>query len=217
MKKQQKIKNQKAFYDKKDISLVKCYNYEEHLEKLKECDWIIEVIAEKLDWKKDLYSKIAPYVNDKIVTSNTSGISLSDLTSDMDDNLKKNFFITHFFNPPRYMKLVEFIYSDHNESSLIDGMKFFMEDVLGKGVVFAKDTPNFIANRIGVYGMMVTVNETIKRKLNIEDVDNLTGTLIGRPKVLLLEQRMLLVLMLCNLLLTPLLINVKMIILEINM
>ena len=132
MKKQQKIKP-KAFYDKKDISLVKCYNYEEHLEKLKECDWIIEVIAEKLDWKKDLYSKIAPYVNDKIVTSNTSGISLSDLTSDMDDNLKKNFFITHFFNPPRYMKLVEFIYSDHNESSLIDGMKFFMEDVLGKG------------------------------------------------------------------------------------
>ena len=172
----------KAFYDKKDISLVKCYNYEEHLEKLKECDWIIEVIAEKLDWKKDLYSKIAPYVKDKIVTSNTSGISLSDLTSAMDDNLKKNFFITHFFNPPRYMKLVEFIYSDHNESSLIDDMKFFMEDILGKGVVFAKDTPNFIANRIGVYGMMVTVNETIKRKLNIEDVDNLTGTLIGRPK-----------------------------------
>ncbi|OUT40716.1 MAG: hypothetical protein CBB66_01040 [bacterium TMED6] len=172
----------KAFYDKKDISLIKCYNYEDHLDKLKDCDWIIEVIAEKLDWKKDLYRKITPYIDNQIITSNTSGISLSELSEDMDEKLKKNFFITHFFNPPRYMKLVEFIYSESNSKDLIVNMASFMEQILGKGVVYAKDTPNFIANRIGVFGMMVTVNEAIKRKMNIEDVDGLTGTLIGRPK-----------------------------------
>ena len=172
----------KAFYDRKDINLIKSCNYNDHLEKLKECDWIIEVIAERLDWKKDLYKKIAPYVHGKIITSNTSGISLNELTEDMDDNFKKNFFITHFFNPPRYMKLVEFIYSKLNDEELISGMAQFMEDKLGKGIVYAKDTPNFIANRIGVFGMMVTVNEAINRKMNIEDVDALTGPIIGRPK-----------------------------------
>ncbi|MAR15467.1 MAG: 3-hydroxyacyl-CoA dehydrogenase [Candidatus Marinimicrobia bacterium] len=172
----------KAFYDKKDISLIKSCNYNDHLEKLKECDWVIEVIAERLDWKKDLYKKIAPYVHGKIITSNTSGISLNELTEDMDNNFKKNFFITHFFNPPRYMKLVEFIYSKSNNEELISGMAQFMEDKLGKGIVYAKDTPNFIANRIGVFGMMVTVNEAINRKMNIEDVDALTGPIIGRPK-----------------------------------
>ena len=172
----------KAFYDKKDIGLIKCYNYEDHLEKLKECDWIIEVIAERLDWKKDLYKKISPFIDKQILTSNTSGISLEELSSDMDNNLKKNFFITHFFNPPRYMKLVEFIYTDSNSFEMIKFMADFMENKLGKGVVYAKDTPNFIANRIGVFGMMVTVNEAIKNKINIEDVDGLTGTLIGRPK-----------------------------------
>jgi len=172
----------KAFYDKKDITLIECCNYNDHLEKLKECDWIIEVIAERLDWKKDLYKKISPYIDDQIVTSNTSGISLCELTEDMNDNFKKNFFITHFFNPPRYMKLVEFIFSKLNNKELISGMAQFMEDKLGKGIVYAKDTPNFIANRIGVFGMMVTVNEAIKRKINIEDVDALTGAIIGRPK-----------------------------------
>tara|TARA_Y100001968_G_scaffold173965_2_gene159390 strand:+ start:1448 stop:3787 length:2340 start_codon:yes stop_codon:yes gene_type:complete len=172
----------KAFYDKKDISLIECCNYDSDLEKLKQCDWIIEVISERLDWKKDLYNKITPYIDNQIVTSNTSGISLAELSEDMDTNLKKNFFITHFFNPPRYMKLVEFIYSDLNDQNIINNMAEFMERDLGKGVVYAKDTPNFIANRIGVFGMMVTVNEAIKRKMNIEDIDGLTGTLIGRPK-----------------------------------
>ena len=122
----------KAFYDKKDIGLIKCYNYDDHLEKLKECDWIIEVIAERLDWKKDLYKKISPFIDKQILTSNTSGISLEELSSDMDDKLKKNFFITHFFNPPRYMKLVEFIYADLNSSDMIKEMADFMENKLIK-------------------------------------------------------------------------------------
>ena len=172
----------KAFYSKKDVSLIEACNYDDHLEKLKDCEWVIEVIAERLDWKKDLYKKISPFIDKQILTSNTSGISLEELSSEMDDNVKKNFFITHFFNPPRYMKLVEFIYTDLNSSDMIKEMADFMENKLGKGVVYAKDTPNFIANRIGVFGMMVTVNEAIKNKINIEDVDGLTGTLIGRPK-----------------------------------
>ena len=86
----------KAFYDKKDVSLIKCYNYDEHLDKLKECDWVIEVIAERLDWKKDLYNKITPFIKNQIVTSNTSGISLAELSEDMEESLKKNFFIQTF-------------------------------------------------------------------------------------------------------------------------
>ena len=172
----------KAFYDKKNIDLITACNYNDDLAKLNECDWIIEVIAERLEWKKDLYKKITPYIKGKILTSNTSGISLIELSEDMEIEIKKNFFITHFFNPPRYMKLVEFVYSNHNDSDIIKDMASFIENTLGKGVVYAKDTPNFIANRIGVYGMMVTVNEAINKKINIADVDALTGTLIGRPK-----------------------------------
>ena len=172
----------KAFYDKKNVSLIECCNYDDHLDKIKDCDWVIEAISERLDWKKDLYNKVAPYISNAILTSNTSGISLDELFQDMDKTLKSRFFITHFFNPPRYMKLVEFIYSEHNDKNMISDMADFMENVLGKGVVYAKDTPNFIANRIGVFGMMTTVNEAIERKMNIEDVDGLTGTLIGRPK-----------------------------------
>jgi len=171
-----------AFYNKKNVSLIECCNYEKHLDKIKDCDWVIEAISERLDWKKDLYNKVSPYLKDAIFTSNTSGISLNELSQDLSESLKKNFFITHFFNPPRYMKLVEFIYSDYNNKDMISDMGNFMENILGKGVVYAKDTPNFIANRIGVFGMMITVNEAIERKINIEDVDGLTGTLIGRPK-----------------------------------
>ena len=90
--------------------------------------------------------------------------------------------ITHFFNPPRYMKLVEIISSDQTDKEYVSFIGKFLQETLGKGVVHAKDTPNFIANRIGVFGMMVTVNEAIKRKINIEDVDALTGPIIGRPK-----------------------------------
>ena len=158
-------------------------NYEEHIDQISECDWVIEVIAERLDWKQDLYKKIQPHLKrGAILTSNTSGISISELIDGMDGDMPSNFFITHFFNPPRYMKLVEIIPSEKTNTDLIPPMAAFLEDTLGKGVVYAKDTPNFIANRIGVYGMMVTLEEAHKNKLSIEDVDGLTGSLIGRPK-----------------------------------
>ena len=171
------------FYNPKNADLITTCNYNDHLELLLECDWIIEVISERLDWKQDLYKKITPFINaDAIITSNTSGISLSDLTTDMDSTILERFFITHFFNPPRYMKLVEIISSNHTNKDCVSFIDKFLQEVLGKGVVHAKDTPNFIANRIGVYGMMVTLDEAFKRKLSIEDVDALTGTIIGRPK-----------------------------------
>ena len=171
------------FYNPKTVDLITCYNYDEHLDKLSECDWIIEVISERLDWKQDLYKRITPHINSKaVITSNTSGIALSDLTDGMDKSILNKFFITHFFNPPRYMKLVEIICSSQTDQDYVSFMDNFLQEILGKGVVHAKDTPNFIANRIGVYGMMVTLEEAYKRKLSIEDVDALTGTIIGRPK-----------------------------------
>lgn len=171
------------FYNIKTSSLITSMNYDNDLEKIKNCDWVIEVIAEKLNWKQDLYKKIAPYLKDEcIITSNTSGISLKNLSKDLSPEFARRFFITHFFNPPRYMKLVEIISSDSTDKNLVDMMDDFLTNELGKNVVHANDTPNFIANRIGVYGMMVTLEESRKSNLSIEDVDALTGTLIGRPK-----------------------------------
>ncbi len=172
-----------AYYNPKSVDMITPLNYDDHIGQISECDWIIEVIAERLDWKQDLYKRIQPHLKEgAVVTSNTSGISLAELTEGMDQPMAAHFFITHFFNPPRYMKLVEIITSEKTNADLIPPISEFLEEVLGKGVVYAKDTPNFIANRIGVYGMMVTLEEARKKKLSIEDVDALTGTLIGRPK-----------------------------------
>lgn len=172
-----------AFYNPKNVEMITALNYDDHIEKLKECDWIIEVIAEKIEWKHELYHRISSHIReDAILTSNTSGIAARNLIEKMDANLKSRFFITHFFNPPRYMRLVEIITHSETDQSLIKPMAEFLENVLGKGVVYAKDTPNFVANRIGVFGMMVVLEEAYKRNLSIEDVDGLTGTLIGRPK-----------------------------------
>lgn len=170
------------FYNIKTSERIKVASFDD-LKLVKDCDWVIEAIAEKIEWKTGLYSKLAPFLSDDaILTSNTSGLLLSDLTKSMDDSLKSKFFITHFFNPPRYMKLVEFITSESNSSSTINFMKEFITNTLGKGVVFAKDTPNFIANRIGTYGMMVCLQQAYKNNLSVEDVDSWTGTLVGRPK-----------------------------------
>ena len=172
-----------AFYNKKSADMIKAMNYNDHLEKITECDWVLEAISERIDWKKDLYAKITPYISDSaILTSNTSGIALSELSEDMNQDLKDRFFITHFFNPPRYMKLVELIYPDSVNKDALSNIEKILEDDLGKGVVHAKDTPNFIANRIGVFGMMNVLSVATDMKLSVEDIDFFTGTLIGRPK-----------------------------------
>ena len=178
----QKIKPA-AFYNKKTSSLITPLNYNDHISRISECDWVVEAISERIDWKKDLYSKISNHLSENsILTSNTSGISLAELSEDMSEDLKSRFFITHFFNPPRYMKLVEVVYPENINNDLMNVIISILENDLGKGVVHAKDTPNFIANRIGVFGMMKVLEVAKRMKLSVEDIDFFTGSLIGRPK-----------------------------------
>ena len=158
-------------------------NYEEHLELLKGCDLIIEAIAERLDWKKDLYAKILPFVAPHaILASNTSGLSINALAEVLDESLHHRFCGVHFFNPPRYMHLAELIPCASTDASVLEGLESFLVTTLGKGVVYAKDTPNFIGNRIGVFSILSTLHHTAAFGLGFDEVDALTGPLVGRPK-----------------------------------
>jgi len=143
-----------------DAGLIGQANYEEHLEQLRECDLIIEAIAERMDWKLDLYKKIAPFIGpNTIVASNTSGLSITKLSEALPEEIKPRFCGIHFFNPPRYMALVELINTPTTEAHYLDALEGFVTSALGKGVVRAKDTPNFIANRVGIAGMLATMKE----------------------------------------------------------
>jgi len=158
-------------------------NYEQDLEKLRECDLIIEAIAERIDWKSDLYRKVAPFVHERaIFASNTSGLSINTLAKAFPENLRHRFCGIHFFNPPRYMHLVELIPCAATEAGLLDPLETFLVSTLGKGVVRAKDTPNFIANRIGVFSMLATKHHAAAFNLGFDMVDALTGRYLGRPK-----------------------------------
>jgi len=172
-----------AFYSPRYTELITPCNYQDDLERLSEVDWIIEGIVEKLDIKKDFYTKLIPYLDkNTVVSSNTSGLLLKDLITGMPREFQKNFLITHFFNPPRYMHLLEIIPGSDTTPEYIHGIQELAENILGKGVVQAKDTPNFIANRIGVFGMMLTLKLTRDMHLTVEQVDKLTGPVIGHPK-----------------------------------
>lgn len=158
-------------------------NYDEHLELLKDCDLIIEAIAERIDWKKSLYAKILPFVGaNTILASNTSGLSINALSEVLDESLHHRFCGLHFFNPPRYMHLVELIPCAKTDADVLSSLEGFLVSNLGKGVVFAKDTPNFIANRIGVFSILSTLHHTLQFGMGFDEVDALTGPLIGRPK-----------------------------------
>lgn len=168
---------------KKNLSLIEVGNFEDDLDKLKDVDWVIEVVVENLEIKKALYEKIdAVRKPGTIITSNTSGISIEAMAEGRSEDFQKHFLGTHFFNPPRYLKLLEVIPTAKTDEEVLSFMLQFGEDRLGKGVVIAKDTPNFIANRIGTYGLLVTLREMEKRNYSIGEVDSVTGTLIGRPK-----------------------------------
>jgi 3-hydroxyacyl-CoA dehydrogenase len=158
-------------------------NYDEHLDLLAGCDLIIEAIAERLDWKLDLYKKIAPHVSDSaFIASNTSGLSINALAAALPAALRPRFSGIHFFNPPRYMHLVELIPDSETDPALLAGLEAFLTTTLGKGVVMAKDTPNFIGNRIGVFSILATMHHTEQFKLGFDAVDAITGPAIGRPK-----------------------------------
>jgi len=158
-------------------------NYDSGLELLKGCDLVIEAIAERMDWKQDLYRKIAPFVPaHAVLASNTSGLGINALADVLPEELRHRFCGVHFFNPPRYMHLAELIPARGTDKAVLEGMETFLVTQLGKGVVYAKDTPNFIGNRIGVFSILATIHHTQQAGLGFDEVDALTGPLIGRPK-----------------------------------
>ncbi|WP_411877873.1 3-hydroxyacyl-CoA dehydrogenase/enoyl-CoA hydratase family protein [Polaromonas sp. YR568] len=164
-----------------DAALIQQANYEENMELLKECDLIIEAIAERMDWKTDLYHKIAPFIAEgAIVASNTSGLSITKLSEALPESIKPRFCGIHFFNPPRYMTLVELINTPTTEPKVLDDLEAFVTSALGKGVIRAHDTPNFIANRVGIASMLATIKEAEAFKLTYDVVDDLTGKKLGR-------------------------------------
>ena len=164
-----------------DAALIEQANYEEHLDKLKDCDLIIEAIAERMDWKLDLYTKVAPAIAPHaIVASNTSGLSITKLSEVLPEAIKPRFCGIHFFNPPRYMALVELIATPTTEPQILDELEAFVTTALGKSVVRAQDTPNFIANRVGIAGMLATMKEAETFGLSYDVVDDLTGKKLGR-------------------------------------
>ena len=170
-------------YKPKNADLVTPCTYDNDLEKIAEVDWVLEAVVERLDIKESVYQSLLPHLKDTaILTSNTSGIPLNDLTKSLPVEVRQRFMITHFFNPPRYMQLLELVRGNETSDETYNTMVDFGESVLGKGIVHAKDTPNFIGNRIGIYGMMVAVNLAIEQGLTIEEVDKLTGPISGRPK-----------------------------------
>ncbi|MFS0863635.1 3-hydroxyacyl-CoA dehydrogenase NAD-binding domain-containing protein [Fredinandcohnia sp. 179-A 10B2 NHS] len=181
----QKLLKQKPapLTSKENISLITAGNFEDDMSKLSDVDWIIEVVVENLEIKKKVFSQIDEVRKPgSIVSSNTSGISVEAMAEGRSEDFQKHFLGTHFFNPPRYLKLLEVIPTKHTSPEVLSFIKVFGEDVLGKGVVEAKDTPNFIANRIGTYGLLVTVREMLKGGYSVGEVDSVTGPMIGRPK-----------------------------------
>jgi 3-hydroxyacyl-CoA dehydrogenase len=162
-------------------ALIQPANYDEHLALLGECDLVIEAIAERMDWKLALYEKIAPALGaHAIVASNTSGLSITALSAALPDSIKPRFCGINFFNPPRNMAMVELIDTPTTQPEVLDQLEAFVTSGLGKSVVRAKDTPNFIANRVGIAGMLATMLEAQKFGLSYDLVDDLTGKKLGR-------------------------------------
>ena len=172
-----------AFFTADRASLITIGNFDDDLPKVKDCDLIIEAVVERLDIKRSLFEKIEQHRQPgSVVASNTSGIPLAQLAAGRSDDFRAHFLGMHFFNPPRYMHLVEIIRTEWTKPEVSCTMFGFLDERLGKGVVVAKDRPNFIANRIGTYGALVTMQTMIADGYSIEEVDKITGPAAGRPK-----------------------------------
>lgn len=169
--------------DVAEAGLITQANYETDLELLQSCDLVIEAIAERMDWKHDLYKKVTPHLGaNTIFASNTSGLSITTLSEGFDADLRKRFCGVHFFNPPRYMHLVELIPTASTDGAILDRLETFLTTTLGKGVVRAKDTPNFVANRVGVFSILAVIKEGETFGLGFDVIDDLTGSKLGRAK-----------------------------------
>jgi 3-hydroxyacyl-CoA dehydrogenase len=172
-----------SFYLKEFAGLIELGNFQENMERVKECDLVIEVIIERMDIKKEFFKKLDDVrPPGTIIASNTSGLSVNEMLSDCSEDLRAHFVGMHFFNPPRYLKLLEIIPTKDTKQEIIDFICDFGENVLGKGIVLCKDTPNFIANRIGIYAMMNAMKIMVEDGYSIQEVDAFTGTNIGHAK-----------------------------------
>lgn len=185
MKARERMKNPKSMllYTPGNLDLVTFGNLEDDLGLLEDADWVIEAVVENLEIKKSLLKKVQPFFKEGVIlSSNTSGISINAMCEALSEGLRKNFIVTHFFNPPRYMKLLEIIPAQTTCPAVVEYMAAFCERHLGKGVVLAKDTPGFIANRVGVFAMSSVMHKMQEHNLTVEEVDALTGSEIGRPR-----------------------------------
>ncbi len=171
-----------SFFTKKNASMIKIGNFEDNLKWLADVDWVCEVVVENLKIKQELFAKVEKVIKPTcIVSTNTSGIPIKDISEKFGANLKKHFLGTHFFNPPRYMKLMEIIPGVDTDKDIVDYMVKFSEQTLGKGVVICKDSPNFVGNRIGVFDMSDSVKIMLEQKLKIDEVDAIVGKALGHP------------------------------------
>lgn len=175
--------NPSPVYHKDVVKKITTGNLEDNLKEIAGCDWVIEVVVERLDIKQQLFEKVEQFRKPgTLITSNTSGIPIHRMAEGRSEDFKKHFCGTHFFNPPRYLRLLEIIPTPHTDPAVVDFLMNYGDLHLGKATVLCKDTPAFIANRIGVYGMMAIMNVKEKLGLSIDEIDALTGPVIGRPK-----------------------------------
>lgn len=172
-----------AFFTTTDADLVDVGNLEDDLHLIGDCDWVVEVVKEDLAVKQDLFERVARHARkDAIISSNTSGLRIKDMTAKLDADFRRRFLVTHFFNPVRYMNLLEVVPGEETAPAVVDRFCRFGADVLGKGVVMGKDTPNFIGNRIGIYGMMETIRVMTEGDYTVDEVDAVFGPAMGRAK-----------------------------------
>ncbi|HUU01232.1 MAG TPA: 3-hydroxyacyl-CoA dehydrogenase/enoyl-CoA hydratase family protein [Myxococcota bacterium] len=180
------LKNRKpipSFYHDSFAELITCGNFEDNMYWLAECDWVIEVVVENLEIKRKVFTNIEKHMKPgAVISSNTSGLPIKEMVTGRSEAFKRQFLVTHFFNPVRFMRLLEIVAGADSDPEIVEFMADFGTNVLGKGVVFGKDTPNFVGNRIGIYGMMRTLKEMIDNDYTIEEVDAIVGQPMGRPK-----------------------------------
>jgi len=175
--------NPSPVYTKDVVKRINTGNFTDNMKDIASCDWTIEVVVERLDVKQSVFNEVEKYRKaGTLITSNTSGIPIHLMAEGRSDDFKKHFCGTHFFNPPRYLRLLEIIPTPYTNREVVDFLMHYGDVILGKTTVLAKDTPAFIANRIGVFSIMSIFNLIDKLGLTIDEVDVLTGPIIGRPK-----------------------------------
>lgn len=175
--------NPSPVYTKDVVKRIKTGNFTDNMKDIADCDWVIEVVVERLDIKQSVFTEVEKYRKPgTLVTSNTSGIPIHMMTEGRSEDFKKHFCGTHFFNPPRYLRLLEIIPTPFTDPAIIDFLMHYGDVTLGKTTVLCKDTPAFIANRVGVFGMMAIMNAMEKLQLSVDEIDALTGPIVGRPK-----------------------------------